>query len=242
MGGLATQIGTFHQYRVEGLILVAEYHQKIDLPAYPGSPMVLANCFDDANTVAVLPDDRQGQYDLTQRLFDEGHRRIAFASLAPRMEASRLRMEGYQRAHQDRGLSIDPDLIVEAETALERISSERLLQFLTKVTSLNDPATVICLGNDEMAMRAYGMLRSHGFSLPEDISVAGFDNYRAIAEALYPPLTTVDLPYSEMGRRAARELLGLINNPESRRDIPVLVQGPVRWRDSVIKSKGTTKT
>jgi len=53
-----------------------------------------------------------------------------------------------------------------------------------------------------MALRVYGVLRSRGLKVPEDISVAGFDNYRAIAETLYPPLTTVELPYRAMGQRA----------------------------------------
>ena len=61
-----------------------------------------------------------------------------------------------------------------------------------------------------MALRVYGILRSRGVRVPDDISVAGYDNYRVIAETLYPPLTTVELPYAAMGVRAAERLLAMI--------------------------------
>jgi LacI family transcriptional regulator len=89
-----------------------------------------------------------------------------------------------------------------------------------------------------MALMVYGILRSMGRKLPEDISVAGFDNYRAIAETLYPPLTTVDLPYIALGVRAGERLLSLISGetPDAQSpspSSPVLVTGPVHWRSSV---------
>jgi LacI family transcriptional regulator len=70
--------------------------------------------------------------------------------------------------------------------------------------------------------------------------VAGYDNYRVIAETLYPPLTTVDLPYSAMGVRAAQRLLAMISG-EGRDDrSPLLVAGPVHWRASVTELRPAT--
>ena len=83
------------------------------------------------------------------------------------------------------------------------------------------------------ADRCRDILRSMGRKMPEEVGVAGFDNYRAIAETLYPPLTTVELPYNAMGARAGERLLALISG-EGRNDAaPVLVAGPVHWRASV---------
>jgi len=84
-----------------------------------------------------------------------------------------------------------------------------------------------------MALRVYGLLRTKGVRLPEDISVAGFDNHRAIANTLFPPLTTVELPYLAMGDVAARELLAMIRGDAPRTSGPTLVAGPVAWRSSV---------
>ena len=85
-----------------------------------------------------------------------------------------------------------------------------------------------------MAMRVYGILRSRGVRVPDDMSVAGYDDYRLIAETLFPPLTTVGLPYAAMGALAAERLLALISGEGRDERSPTLVAGPVLWRDSVI--------
>jgi len=111
--------------------------------------------------------------------------------------------------------------------------STRLMNSLEKILRLSNPPTVICCGNDEMALRVYGLLRTKGIKVPEEISIAGFDNYRTIAETLFPPLTTVELPYQAMGRAAARALLTRIGGEASVEKGPMLVSGPVVWRSSV---------
>ena len=225
--GLVT---TFREHRVEGLIYVADYHRHTRFEARAGNPpTVLANCYDDAGTPAVVPDDRACQADLVARLIAAGHRRIGYLTLGNHMDATRLRTLGYRDAHAAAGLPVDEALIAEAYTD----DHAPMTAALTAMLALPEPPTVICCGNDEMAMRLYGMLRTRGVSVPEQISVAGFDNYRAIAETLYPPLTTVELPYREMGRRAARLLLDLIADPAARPEEPVRVAGPVAWRSSV---------
>jgi LacI family transcriptional regulator len=77
-------------------------------------------------------------------------------------------------------------------------SAETLLQM--------DPRpTAICALNDEMAAGVYRAAHGLGLSIPDDLSVAGFDD-APIATRLWPPLTTVLLPIREMGRRAAEIL------------------------------------
>ena len=85
-----------------------------------------------------------------------------------------------------------------------------------------------------MAMRVYGLLRERGLNIPGDIGVAGYDNYRMIAEHLHPGLTSAQLPYSAMGARAAEKLMRLISGttkPDEPRQ--ELVSGPLAWRNSV---------
>jgi LacI family transcriptional regulator len=83
-------------------------------------------------------------------------------------------------------------------------------------------------------MGVYGILRSRGLAVPGEISVAGFDDYRMICETLFPPLTTVELPYAAMGERAVRTLLRLIRGEAHEAGhSKELVRGPVRWRQSV---------
>jgi LacI family transcriptional regulator len=93
--------------------------------------------------------------------------------------------------------------------------------------------TVLCCGNDQMAVMVYGILRSISRKVPDEIGVAGFDNYRAIAEILYPPLTTVDLPYNALGVRAGERLLQLISGQGREDRSPTYVADPVHWRASI---------
>ena len=233
-------VRTFLEHRAEGLIYVAEYHQRVQLPQVTGStPLVLVNCFDDAGTPAVLPDDRLGQHDLVARIIAAGHRRIAYLTLRDDMEATPLRTEGYRDALAEAGLTFDPRLVEVAYQSDGEEDSRVLAGAIDRLLELPDPPTVLCCGNDAMAMRVYGILRSRGVRVPEDMSVAGFDNHRIIAETLYPPLTTVELPYSDMGVRGAERLLACISGQGRDEPTPTLVSGPVLWRASVTDRSAT---
>lgn len=226
---------TFQQHRVEGLIYVADYHKKVAFePTPPNCPLVLANCYDAEATPAILPDDEACQRSLVERLIAHGHRRIGFLTLDPAMDAVPLRVAGYRAALEAAGIGYQPELVEIGYHNGDAFAHQRLSEALDRFLALPRRPTVICCGNDEMAMRLYGLLRTRGIRVPEEISVAGFDNYRAIAETLYPPLSTVELPYAEMGRRAAKLLLSMISEKVSPPHEPVRVEGGVFWRSSVI--------
>jgi len=229
-------VRTFMQHKVEGLIYVADYHRCVDFDASAADcPVVLANCYDTKGTPCIIPDDRACQRALVERLIAHGHRRIGYLTLDGSMDAVGLRVAGYRDALEAAGLPFDPDLVRAGFGEVHQPHTASVLgPALEGLLALDAPPTVICCGNDEMALRLYGLLRTRGLRLPEEISVAGFDNYRAIAETLLPPLTTVELPYRKMGERAAARLLGLIDGQEEKPREPVLVPGPVVWRSSVI--------
>ena len=166
--------------------------REIVLPEMPNRcPMVLVNCFDAAGTPSVLPDDERGQYDLVRNIIRHGHRRIAYITLQAGAEATRLRLAGYRRALDESDMVFDPDLVQTGITDFAN-DSEPLIAAVLKLLSLADPPTVICCGNDEMAVRVYGILRTRGVRVPEQVSVAGYDNHSAIAETLFPPLTSTE--------------------------------------------------
>ncbi len=235
-------VRTFLQHRVEALVYVAEYHQQTMFDTGGATcPVLLVNCFDEAGTPAILPDDEKCQSDLVAELIRAGHERIAYLSLDPTMVAAKLRSRGYRRALEDAGIGCDPALELVGRKTVQDYDGSLLNAALDRVLGLDNPPTVLCCGNDEMALRVYGMIRSRGMRVPEDISMAGFDNYRAIAETLYPPLTTVELPYLPMGRSAAATVLDMINNKNKQFAGPELVAGPVFWRSSVNALNPVTK-
>ncbi|MGR3465629.1 LacI family DNA-binding transcriptional regulator [Limimaricola sp.] len=231
-GRVPDLVATFAQHRVEGLLYVADHHQKVDLPDTDGVPLVLANCFDGAGRPAILPDDRAGQRALVERLIAAGHRRIAYLTLPDGLVATGLRQQGYRAALEAAGIGYDPALVTPGFADRGGGEVSILTGGLDRLLALPAPPSVICCGNDELAMRVYGILRARGMKVPEQISIAGYDDYRVISETLYPPLTTVDLNYRGLGEAAARRLLALIRGETGPED-PELISGPVRWRASV---------
>ena len=245
-GGVSAKVPqlvrTFLQHRVEALIYAADYHKQVtQLSGVGGCPVVLVNCFDADGTPAILPDDERCQFDLVTDLIGSGHERIAHFTLDPEIVATGLRSKGYRKALEVAGIPYDGALEITARQTIEGDDGGLLRSALDSVLSLERPPSVICCGNDEMALRLYGLIRSQGLRIPEDVSVAGFDNYRTIAETLYPPLTTVELPYPAMGRRAAETALGMIKGESGQHAGPELVPGPVHWRSSVTALNSVTK-
>jgi LacI family transcriptional regulator len=226
-------IRTFMEHRVEGIIYVAAFHQGVQLPKMPpGTRLVLVNCFGGEGAPCVLPNDQECQRRLVTACVGAGHSRIAYLTLRNGLIATPLRVAGYRDALSEAGIPFDPALVAVGESEAGEQGSDTMSEALDRL--LEAEPTLICCGNDRMAMRVYGLLRSRGLDISRDVSVAGFDNYRLIAETLFPPLTTVELPYSVMGRRGAEKLMQLISDDEHGAAEPELVAGNVAWRESVV--------
>jgi LacI family transcriptional regulator len=228
-------VRTFLEHRVEALCIVAEYHQEIALEiAAGGIPVLLVNCFGGANTPAIVPDDALGGYLLTKGLIERGHRRIGVLTLPRAALARRLRLGGYRRALSEAGIAYDPALVAVGMDADPARPIAPLPMALQGLLALAERPTVICCGNDFAAMHAYALLAEWRIKVPKDISIAGYDDYRLVAELLRPPLTSVDLPYLAMGRRAGDVLIQLIEGTLKPEDIgKEAIAGRVIWRESV---------
>lgn len=235
---------SLREHRVEGLFYVAPHHQEISLPDAPAAPLVLVNAYDRAGTPCVLPDDTYGQELLTAALIVEGHRRIGFLTLPEGLVAEELRREGYRRALAAAGLAYDPALVIVGDHDGTPAEREQIAGAIDFLLGLDEPPTVLCCGNDRLAITVYGILRARGISVPEGMSVAGFDDYRVISETLFPQLSTVDLPYARMGEAAGRLLLGALRGEAPlQAGARIEVRGELRWRASVLPgpSRGTDK-
>jgi LacI family transcriptional regulator len=220
---------TLAEHRVDGVIYVAPFHQKVSLTDVDAGPFVIANGYDELGTPSVVPDDYSGQKALIDGLIARGHRRLAYLQLPPDLDATKARTKAFFDAHAEAGLQVDPEIlqVADAHSPDPDVRVRLLHKAIGKVLEAPVTPSVICCGNDRMALAVYGILRSRGLRIPEDISVVGYDDCRLVSETLYPTLTTVELPYYAIGRRAA-ELLTAPAAPTA----PAVVRGEVRWRDS----------
>lgn len=159
----------------------------------------------DADTPAVGATNWSGAYQATTYLLSLGHQRIAHIKGLASIGCSRARLSGYRAALDAAGLSVDPAFMREGD-----FYQEGGYQAACALLDLPVPPTAIFAGNDMQAMGVYAALRERGLSVPDDVSVIGFDDI-PVAAMVSPQLTTVRQPLAEMGRIAAGMLLTLID-------------------------------
>jgi len=143
-------------------------------------------------------DNEHGGYKATRHLLELGHRNIAYISGPLTWGDAQDRLAGHKRALAEFGVAFDQQLLVEGNYMVP--SGYRAMRQLFEGGQAF--SAVVC-ANDEMAVGAIEMIRERGQSIPEDISIVGFDNVRW-APFLSPKLTSVNYPIREMGRMAAR--------------------------------------
>jgi LacI family transcriptional regulator len=145
---------------------------------------------------AVIPDNVTGAREMARTLAGLGHRRIGVISGPANLTTTHDRLAGLRMGLEDSGLELASGAVVTGD--FTRDGGERAVQELLKrIPGL----TAIFALNDVMAIGALSGLRRLGKRVPEDISLAGFDDI-PIARDLMPSLTTVRVPMLEMGARA----------------------------------------
>lgn len=213
------------EHQVRGILYSTWFHRETVVPAaLREADFVLVDCFaPGVDARAVVPDEQQGGRTATELLLAAGHRRIAFVNATTPSPAVTGRLAGYREALAAAGVDFDPALVLEATPDQEGgwEVADRLLALGVKAAFLY---------NDRQGMGFYDAARRRGLSIPDDISIVGFDNQEVIAAHLRPPLTTVALPHYELGAAGVRMLLGL---EPAAGDVPLRVECPPVVRESV---------
>lgn len=154
----------------------------------------------------VKVDDRQASYAAIKYLIERGHSKIALISGSrDDIIAAIPRKEGYIQALSDYGININEKLIVYGDFTYESGMScmERLLDS-------GEEFTAVFAQSDDMAVGALNVAHKRGIKVPDEISFIGYDNTK-ISTMSYPNLTTVSQPLFELGQKAAKNLLKIIN-------------------------------
>ncbi|MBB6479289.1 LacI family DNA-binding transcriptional regulator [Spirochaeta isovalerica] len=163
-------------------------------------------------------DNFRGMYEATKALIEKGHKRIAYIHGNVWTKNATDRYDGYRSAMADSGLDVKEELVYPGEFTKES-GSEAFASF----TSLKNVPTAILASTDLMAIGVYEAAKNSSFSIPEDISIIGFDGHE-ICSYTSPPLATIYQPLEEMGEECARMLIGQIEEDsdlERRKIFPV---------------------
>jgi LacI family transcriptional regulator len=166
------------------------------------SPVVLINYWrSDTHLPVVRADNYFSSRDAVRHLLDLGHRRIGFITGSAFSGQSPERQRGYTDALAEHGIAIDDKLIVPGT-----FSHQSGVEGALRLLKLPNRPTAIFAANDDTALGVLDAARSLNLSIPEDLSVIGFDDITAAANT-HPALTTIRQPLASLAESAVQELL-----------------------------------
>ncbi|GAB3267393.1 LacI family DNA-binding transcriptional regulator [Arthrobacter pigmenti] len=222
--------------RVDGVILTDVRHDDSRIPLLKelGIPAVTLNRPDTGSPFpAVCMDDTEGIAASVKHLVELGHSRIAHVGGSQHMIHGRSRRRAWQEALTEAGL--EADLFVEADfTAAGGIAAtEQLLRG-------RDRPTAIVYANDIMATAGQAFAQNSGFSIPDDLSISGYDDADFV-QYLNPALTTVSTDPMSWGRVAAQVLINELEGTHNGKDVTLSLPNlVVRGSTGPCKASGTT--
>ena len=204
--------------KVDGMVVVGRLDQQYlqTIKDYCGIPMVFLDfCNHTGDEDAVVSDSYNGAYCLTNYLFSMGHREIAYVGTRMASGAITDRYFGYAKSMMEHGMHYNKDWIIDDRGPDGIMDPEKYFKFPAKM-----PTAFFC-NCDMAASMLIKKLNEHGYKVPEDVSVVGYDNY------LFPGLcnikiTTYGVDTYEMGRNAILNLIRKISGERYRQGIMIL--------------------
>ncbi len=154
--------------------------------------------------------DAEGAAQAARHLAGLGHKRIAHIHGPRSFRSAHERLKGFRNGLAEFDLKLAGSLTLEAGYTFETG-----VQAADNLLSRSQRPTAIFAGNDEMAVGVYAAAHKAGMSVPDELSIVGFDD-TPMAARIWPQMTTVRLPIREMGKEAAESLLTRLGKGPSR--------------------------
>ena len=189
---------------LDGVIIAPPYSENAEfLSALALARIVnvrIASMGDSKNDISVSIDDAEAAEEMTHHILDCGHRKIGFIRGPDDQSSSRFRFRGFKSAMARRGIPVGEGWVVQGDYTYRSgmLAAEAIL-------ALPDRPTAIFASNDDMAAGVVAAAQRLGLKVPDDLSVAGFDD-TMFATAIWPQLTTVRQPIADMAAEAVRLL------------------------------------
>jgi len=165
-----------------------------------GIPVILADCFDETSDFSTVSIDNMSASSMAVHyLLELGHKRIGCITGPLGLKTNKERLAGYTKALVETGIESTSKMIYEGNFRYQSGYEGALVL-------MNQKPTAIFCQNDLMAFGAMRALKEKGISIPDDVSIMGFDNI-FFSSYMDIPLSTIDQPIYEMGRKSAELLL-----------------------------------
>lgn len=208
----------YREKRVDGLVVSTS---RVNDPLIKrldqeGIPFVLVGKCVDQPVLSVNNDNVQAAKIATSHLLEEGYKRVVYMGGDPSLVVSLDRLNGYKQALIERDMRIDPELMIDAEFAVED-GYRALCELHNKGVSFD----AVMATDDLLALGAVEFAKSRGYRVPEDFGIVGF-NDSPMMSYVDPPLTSVKILAYELGMEAMELLLTALDQPEkvqTRREI-----------------------
>jgi LacI family transcriptional regulator len=210
--------GFFEYFDPDGVVLIPPLTDDKEVLDYLEEHEVPFACVAPRNPqmrIGVMMEETAAVLELMAGLIALGHKRIGHIKGPRAHGACQWRYAGYRGALRTAGIAYDAKLVVQGE-----FSFESGINAANQLLDLTEPPTAIFAANDDMAAGVIRVAGERGLAVPRDLSVCGFDD-TPIARHIYPALTTVRQPTSEMGRLATLQLLERIRTPGAGRMVHV---------------------
>ncbi len=180
-------------------------HEVIEMVNSDFPVVIIDHAFNEA--ISVLSDNVEGMRQLTQYIIDQGHSKIAFIH-GTKSSVTHNRMVSFHNVLRENGITIPEEFFVEGNYR----SAESAEEIAIRLLNLSDPPTCIIAPDDYSALGVMNAARRLGLSIPDDISIAGYDGI-SVSQALEPKLTTIKQDTDKIGAEAAKQLINLIESP-----------------------------
>ena len=213
------ELEIFHMFQekmVDGILYASNHPSEAFLEAVHESqiPTVLImTTVPDQSLPAITIDNEAAAYEMTKYLIENGHREILMLAggLYDR-NAGIPRTGGYMRALMEAGIPVRSELI-----RYGTYDFDRGYQDTNEALKKGAPFTAVFAASDLIAIGAMKALTEHGFQIPRDVSIAGFDGI-SVAGYMTPALSTIQQPFAEFGEEGIRMLVRMIEEGYTGKD------------------------
>lgn len=160
--------------------------------------------------IAILSDNIKGMTELTRYICNCGHRKIAYIHGEDVSAVTNSRLTTFKKVMEEHGIEVPDEYI----KGISYRSTQGAYDYTMELLDLEDRPTCIIYSDDFASLGGISAIRQRGLSIPEDISIAGYDGI-PISSLMVPKLTTVKQDTEELGKRAANNLIALIEEPRT---------------------------